>query len=168
MKFYKYKKMVDDGQFSDVHYTPKDLAHKIVNHYKPTGKVLEPCKGDDAFYSHNAFTDWCEIQQGKDFFDFEETVDWIITNPPYSIFAQFLEHSMEIAQDIVFAPIKLDKFLSSKKRHRMYIHYGFGIKELIRLPEKIERPFPQTGFQYYAIHMSKGYSGPINYIDWNK
>ena len=35
----------------DVVMTPPETAIKILNHFKPTGKILEPCRGDGAFYN---------------------------------------------------------------------------------------------------------------------
>ena len=60
--------------------TPKTLANKIVRSIKwaKGEKVLEPCRGDGAFYDalpSNVHKEWCEIRQGKDFFDFQGKVD---------------------------------------------------------------------------------------------
>jgi hypothetical protein len=55
--------------------TPKSLAIKIVQSIKwaKGESVLEPCRGDGAFFNalpQNVRKDWCEIRDGKDFFDF--------------------------------------------------------------------------------------------------
>ena len=34
----------------DVVYTPDWLADLVVRHFAPTGRVLDPCRGDGAFY----------------------------------------------------------------------------------------------------------------------
>ena len=79
----------------DVVMTPYHTAKWIVEHFEPQGKMLEPCRGEGAFYTamqeYNDDVDWCEISEGKDFFDYNGKVDWIITNPPYSIFDDFLD-----------------------------------------------------------------------------
>lgn len=50
--------------------------------------VLEPFKGEGAFY--NSFPahvrkDWTEATQGRDYTDYTETPDWVISNPPYRL-----------------------------------------------------------------------------------
>ena len=88
----------------DLVMTPESLAIDIIKHYKPTGKILDPSRGDGAFYNNfdTDNKDWCELSEGKDFFDYNETVDWIITNPPWSLMREFLDHAMKIANDIVY------------------------------------------------------------------
>jgi hypothetical protein len=55
------------------------------------GKVLEPCKGEGAFLQYYLTdADWCEIAEGKNYYDYEKKVDWIVTNPPYSDLIDFL------------------------------------------------------------------------------
>jgi hypothetical protein len=51
-------------------------------------KVLEPFKGEGAFY--DAFPeyvekDWCEITMGRDYKDYEGEFDWVISNPPFQL-----------------------------------------------------------------------------------
>ena len=82
--------------------TPLDLAIDIVNHFKPQGAILEPCKGNGNFLQFLPGADWCEINEGRDFFQWSKRVDWIITNPPWSKIRDFLNHSMCVAQHIVF------------------------------------------------------------------
>jgi hypothetical protein len=169
MKHFPRKAMCDDDRYSDVHMTPTSVAHRVVNHFNPSGRVLEPAYGGKTggYWNHKVFTDLCEIREGKDFFDFTEKVDWIFTNPPYSIIVQFLEHSLEVADNVVFAPVKLSQLLSSKKRNRMIKEAGFQIKELI-IMDTPPKPFPQTGFQYFAMYFKRGYTGDVKWTDWRK
>lgn len=87
---------------SDVVYTPSRIAKGIIDHLKPEGVCLDPCKGDGAFLDHLPGADYCELREGKDFFDYKNKVDWVIGNPPYSIFKEFLEHSFDIADNVSF------------------------------------------------------------------
>lgn len=153
--------------YSDVWMTPESFAHSVVNHFKPTGRVLEPCcgTGEGGYITHPAFTDWCEVRKDKDFFDWEDKVDWIITNPPYSIIVQMLEGSLVVADNVVFAPIKINEIMSSKKRNRMVKALGHGIKEVVII-DTPPKPFPQTGFQYWIIHWKRGHKGDITFTDW--
>ncbi len=36
----------------DIVYTPEDVAKDIVSFYKPSGKVLDPCKGEGVFLKY--------------------------------------------------------------------------------------------------------------------
>ena len=49
--------------------TPDELAKKIVTHFSPTGKLLEPACGNGSFLQYMKNADWCEIDKGIDFFD---------------------------------------------------------------------------------------------------
>lgn len=88
---------------SDIVYTPENIAAGIIQFLNPSGKCLDPCKGDGAFYNYlPEGSDYCEIREGKDFFEYNKKVDWIIGNPPYSIFEQFLQKSFSIADNVAF------------------------------------------------------------------
>ena len=88
------------GEFSNAHkdvvFTPSEVAAAMVRHFRPYGRVLDPCKGDGAFLSLLDEADYCELQEGRDFFEWSEPVDWIIGNPPYSVYSRWLEHSMKV------------------------------------------------------------------------
>ena len=104
---------------NDVVFTPDWLAEKICSMFPIGGKVLEPCKGEGAFTKYlPENTEWCEITEGRNFYDYNEKVDWIVTNPPYSDFNRFLEHSFELADNIVLlVPIaKMMKSMGTLKQ----------------------------------------------------
>lgn len=87
---------------NDVVFTPDWLAKQICGMFDIAGKVSEPCKGEGAFLKYlPTDTDWCEIADGKNYYDYNEKVDWIVTNPPYSDYNRFLEHSFALADNIV-------------------------------------------------------------------
>ena len=87
---------------NDVVFTPDWLAEKICKMFEIDGNVLEPCKGEGAFLKYlPPNTEWCEIVDGRNFYDYTKKVDWIVTNPPYSDFNRFLEHSFALADNIV-------------------------------------------------------------------
>ncbi len=132
-------------------YTPDYLAKSIVERYKPSGRILEPCKGSGVFLKYMD-AEWCEIDEGKDFFDWNEKVDWIITNPPYSKYLAFLEHSFKLADNVVFLQFINAFFM--KKRVKTMIEMGFQIKDIwyVDTPPK---PFPQTGFQVGCIYWKR-------------
>lgn len=156
------------SKISDKVYTPVDIAKYIIEHFKPEGKVLDPCRGPGVFY--NNFPDcekyYCELDEGIDFFDFNEKVDWIISNPPYSVFTKWIEHSFEIADNVVYLiPLYL---LSTSYNKLSYIaNYG-GIKELIifsNSPRK-EWGWP-IDWPICVVYFKKDYQGSteIKYIN---
>lgn len=146
-------------------YTPSYLAKQIVDHFKPEGRILEPCKGTGAFLEHLPLhTRWMEIDEGRDFLNDPPEIshyDWAMTNPPWSKFRAFLNRSMEQADNIVFLSL-LNAFFM-KARVRDMREKGFGIKEILMV-DTPPKPFAQTGFQLAATHIQRGYSGDVKIV----
>ena len=145
----------------DIVMTPVKTAIDIIQHFSPKGKILDPCRGQGAFYNNypsDCIKDYCELSEQKDFFDYEQKVDWIITNPPWSKIKEFMLHSIKICNNIVYL-ISINHY-STKARLRIIHENGFGIKEMycVKTPPS---PWPQSGFQIAAIHIQKGYVGNI-------
>ena len=117
----------------DVVQTPPPLAAEIVDAFRPTGRLLDPCRGAGAFYGalqrHSDNVDWCEVAEGRDFFQYYDPVDWIITNPPFSLFAPFLEHAMELAPNVAFLAPSVH--FQTKARLRMIAATGFAVTKLM-------------------------------------
>ena len=72
------------------HQTPEALCKELIKEVQleDGDKVLEPFKGEGAFYNNlpdNVNKDWCEIVEGKDFNDYTESIDWVVTNPPFRL-----------------------------------------------------------------------------------
>jgi hypothetical protein len=144
---------------NDCIQTPLDLALRIVRHFKPAGRILEPCKGEGNFLSVLPFADWCEIKEGKDFMSVKGHYDWIVTNPPYSKYRDFLNKSMAVADNIVF--LQLINATFYKARLRDMRQAGFGIKEIWCIDTPKE--FPQFGFQMGCVHYKWNWIGPITF-----
>lgn len=144
---------------TDKVYTPVNIAQLIISKFPLEGKVLDAFKGKGAFYDNYPETvekDWCEIDDEKDFFEYNEHVDWIITNPPYSIYDDVMEHSFEIADNIVYL-VPLSKVVSSLGRIKKIFDYG-GVPYIYIIGAgRCGFPF---GFPACAIHMKRGYDGP--------
>lgn len=151
---------------ADKVYTPYSLARQIVNHFKPYGTMLEPCKGSGSFYepmvdiSGKEYVDWCELDLGVDFLEkdfchetsYGERYDWSISNWPYSKFRAFLKKNMEVARNIVtLCPI--NHVLGLKARLRDIDEAGFFIREILRVDKPKE--WPSSGFEYAAIYLNK-------------
>ena len=144
----------------DLVMTPEYLAKDIIEHFKPSGIILDPCRGQGAFYDNfNTETkDWCELGEGKDFLTYNGKVNWIITNPPWSKMQKFLEHGMKISDNIVY--LTTINHYTTKKRIRDMRNYGFSIAEIYCVPTPT-KPWPQLGFQLGAIHTQRGHTGEI-------
>ncbi len=157
-KFGRGKGLTTGKAKNDLVYTPLPIAKKIIDLFEIEGTVLDAFKGNGAFYEQYpdwVEKDWCEIRQGRDFFDYIERVDWIITNPPYSIFDEVLKHSFEIADNVVYL-VPLSKIVSSMGRIRCILQYG-NIKSIhIISASKCGFPF---GFPCCAAYFQRGYNG---------
>ena len=145
--------------------TPEDISKLAIDLFDLEGKILDPFMGEGSFY--NQFpewleNDWCEIDRGRDFFEYNEKVDWIISNPPYSILDEVLKHSFEIADNIVYL-VPLSKVVSSMKRVRAINEYGGVPFIYILASSKCGFNF---GFPSCIIHIKKNYKGDTKiYID---
>ena len=150
-------KTTGQKNYSDVHFTRNDIAKKIVENFEITGSCLEPAKGNGVIYQYlPEGSDWCEISQGRDFFEYTGHVDWIVTNPPFSNLTDWMRKSFEISENVVFL-IPISKLFSSAPRMRLVSEYG-GIPEIFCLGTGREIGF-DIGFPFAAIHFQKGYKG---------
>lgn len=144
----------------DLVMTPEYLAKEIISHFNPSGIILDPSRGEGAFYDNfpGDNNDWCELGEGKDFLTYNKKVDWIITNPPWSKMQQFLEHGMKVSDNIVY--LTTINHYTTKKRIRDMRKYDFSIAEIYCVPTPT-KPWPQLGFQLAAVHTKKNHSGDI-------
>ena len=150
---------------NDIIMTPESLARLLIHHFNPKGKILEPCKGTGSFikamkgYGQIVSILWCEINEGRDFFDFNEKVDWVITNPPWSKIRKFLQHSMELSNNVCF--LMTINHIWTKARLKDIKSAGFGINEIYLFDTPSN--FPQMGFQVGMVHLKKNYKGDIKF-----
>lgn len=147
------------GGASDVVMTPPIVAAKLVGllPIKPGDVCLDPSMGDGAFF--NAFPqhcvkDWCEISKGRDFFACTTKCDWIITNPPYSIYDKFLGHAFSLADNVVLL-VPFSKVASSLGRIKMIMEYGGIYRVWFVGASRCGFPF---GFPCSFIWFKRGYS----------
>lgn len=145
----------------DVVYTPDFMAKEIVELFKPSGSILEPCAGDGAFLRHLPTAEWCEIEKGKDFFQWHKKVNWIIGNPPYSIFNIWLRHSFTLADDIVYL-IPLNKIFNDFGMLKDIYSYG-GIVSVYAIGRGEKVNFPM-GYAVGAVHFRRNWSGGLQVV----
>lgn len=149
----------------DVVFTPDWAARDMVDYFRPSGRILEPCAGDGAFLRHlPEGTEWCEISHGTDFYAWQERVDWIIGNPPYRQFLKWTLHSMNIADNFAYL-LPLDKPYISAKLIRKMRQWG-EVKHMRFYGGGRELDFPM-GFAVGAIHFQRNYHGgmTMSYFD---
>jgi len=143
---------------TDLVMTPSWCAQDMVAHFQPSGRVLDPCRGDGAFSSLLTDCEWCEIRDGRDFYEWTKRVDWIIGNPPYSGIPDWCRHSFKLADDIAYLIPCRSVFLGPQFIESIYRwggivamrHYGGG--------QRLGFPF---GNAIAAFHFRKQYDGPI-------
>ena len=151
---------------SDDVVTPPSLARAILEHLRPSGRLLEPCCGSrDSFLQFMPGADWCEITRGRDFFAYGGHVDWIITNPPWSKIRSFLSKAMRVADNVAF--LITINHVWTKARLRDVTCAGFHIAEIVLCPSP--REFPSSGFQLGVVLFRRGPSpGSIKFstLSW--
>ena len=146
----------------DIVYTPDLVAKEIIQWLEPKGLCLDPCSGDGAFY--NQFPndkDFCEIFEDKDFLLYNKKVDWVIGNPPYSIFEQFLQKGFEISKNVSYL-VPTNKVFQRQIIMKMINRYG-GIKSMIVYGSGNLIGF-QFGFSVGNFYFKKGYKGSTEII----
>lgn len=104
-------------------YTPNQVAIDCIAHTLPfiedTDILFEPFSGKDAFYNNfpkNNPKVWTEIDRGKDFLESDIKCDWIITNPPYSIWNNIIDKIMNssnkgfcvLVNNLTITPLRLE------------------------------------------------------------
>jgi hypothetical protein len=140
--------------------TPLPLAQALAAALQPSGIILEPTAGTGNFVrALEAYGDvrWCEIDRGRDFFDWTEPVDEIVTNPPWSLFARVLAHALSLARRRVALVATINHFWT-KHRRRLVRSAGFGIERIIEFDAPKEWQAP--GFQLGMVVLTRGFDGP--------
>lgn len=153
-----------------MHYYEFHIVKLLAYVSVPLGFIplMDPCKGPGAFFNRlPAGALWCEISHGRDFFDYQDKTDWLISNPPYSTFGPWLTHSLAIADHICYL-LPTNKIFASMAKMRQIRAFG-GIKHMRTYGSGRECGFP-FGFAVAAIYMQRGYQGPIeqSYYDEGK
>ncbi|MAO24642.1 MAG: hypothetical protein CMJ25_28170 [Phycisphaerae bacterium] len=99
--------------------------------------VLEPCRGDCAFYDNfpiNVEKEFCEINEGKDFLEYENEVDYVISNPPFvprKLFWSFNQKAMKITRKKIYWLINLSSLnVFTTKRLKEMREQGWFINSM--------------------------------------
>jgi len=113
--------------------TPIELARRCIALIPFTAGdlVLDPARGGGAFYNNYpdfVSKDWCEVDLGRNFLLYPDIVDWVVTNPPYSVLNTWLEKTSQISRKGFAYLIHLHSI--TPKRLEMINNYGFGLTGL--------------------------------------
>jgi len=81
---------MSDDEVYKLHQTPAECAKDLLTFVPLVAGdvVIEPFKGDGAFYNNfpnNVIKNWAEIKEGRDYTDLTNEYDWVITNPPFRL-----------------------------------------------------------------------------------
>jgi DNA modification methylase len=118
---------------NDVIYTPEELAKEII---KVCGLVkddlvLDPFRGKGVFYNNYpnyVKKDWCEISENRDFLKYTGKVDWIISNPPFSILKEIIPKCIEVSTKGICLILGIHNFTTH--RDKLFKDAGFNLTHI--------------------------------------
>jgi len=117
---------------NDIFITPIKLAKKHIDmiQYKEDDIWYDPFKNTGNYFNNFPTNNkvWSEILEGKDFFDFNEKVDIICSNPPYSILDNILKKSIELKPRIISLLIGMGSLTT--KRIELMNNNGYGLYKI--------------------------------------
>lgn len=149
----------------DVVFTPPWVAADMIDHFAPSGRILDPCRGTnrvffDLLAEDGADVDWCEVLEGRDFFGCFRRADWVIGNPPYSLTREWFRHSYLIADHLLYL-VPLRNVFSGYGFIREIHQFG-GIREIRTYGTGGSLGFPM-GNAVGAFHIERGYTGETRF-----
>lgn len=114
---------------NDIFITPLALAKKHIDMIStnPCDIWFDPFKNSGSYYNQFPTENkkWTEILDGEDFFKFEEKVDIICSNPPYSLIDKVLEKSIELNPRVISYLIGISNLTT--KRMELMENAGYKI-----------------------------------------
>lgn len=162
----KGKAGVNTPTANDKVMTPRPLAKQCVDiirpYFEPGQLFLEPCRGDGAFY--DILPDpkvWCEIDEGRDYLEMAGHPDWVVTNPPFSQYEEFLTKAFKEADNVAFL-VPILKVWASLKRIKKVSEYG-GIRHFHTFKGSGRKFGFNFGFPMCFIYFERGYKGPVKF-----
>ena len=111
---------------TDFYATPPWCYENLDINWLLFGKAHEPCRGDGRIQffleeEKDIPCSYSEIMEGKNFFDWQEGTDLILTNPPYSIAQEFIEHGIQHSETCIML-LRIN-YLGSISRHKWWKKY---------------------------------------------
>lgn len=152
--------LIQSEKLGDRVWTPDWAALDMIQHFGPTGRILEPFRGAGVFLKYMPSAEWCEVDEGRDFFKWTERVDWIVTNPPFSLLRDCWRHAARVSDNIVFLCV-VRNFFTSDGFMREVESYG-GFAEIRCYGPGGKLGFPM-GNLIGAIHCKRGHLGGMKW-----
>jgi len=88
---------------NDVFITPLEVAKQQIqlHNINDNDLWLDPCRNnkEGSYFNNfpqNVKKDWCEILEGKDFFEYDRDIDIICGNPPYSLMDKWIKKTLQL------------------------------------------------------------------------
>lgn len=114
---------------NDIFITPLPLAKKAIDMitFKPNDIWFDPFKNSGSYYNQfpNENKVYSEILEGKDFFEFEDNVDIICSNPPYSLLDKVITKSIDLQPKVINYLIGVGNLTA--RRIEMLEKAGYGL-----------------------------------------
>lgn len=107
-KAYTNRKKEKDRPESDFYETPYSLTWKLIelNEFDKNNTILEPSCGNYAISSqlikNNFIVEATDLKYGNNFFNLDKKYKYIITNPPFSQFDNFVLKAKDISEKFAF------------------------------------------------------------------
>ena len=119
------------GKNDNIH-TPSTVAKLMIDmcDIHQNDKVLDPSKCSGVFYDNlpsYCCKHYCEITDNKDFFECVDSCDWIIGNPPFSLWDKWIEHTMKLTHKFCYI---MNSFNLTDKRLRSIMNQGYGLTRI--------------------------------------
>ena len=116
---------------NDVFITPLGLSKRAIDMVGTTeGLWLDPFKATGSYFNQFPTSNkvYTEITEGIDFFAFDDPVDVICSNPPYSLMDRVLQHSINLKPKIINYLIGIGNLTA--KRVELMNNNGYGLTKM--------------------------------------
>ena len=154
----------------DAYDTPKSMILQLLENIEldPSKSVLDPCCANDAMgcVLSEVFKDTVKYdlfigEDNKSFFEESKRYDYIITNPPFSKWNDFVLHAKKIARKKVCFLGKID-FLTGIERYNQSVYSGLESIYIFTRKPNLAEDFYDSGMRYKC-----GIDGYAWYV-WDK
>ena len=131
-KLGKIRAIKDRDEPNDIFQTPLAVAKKMIAmaDIAETDRVIDPCRGEGVIYDNlpTCLKSWCEITEGRDFFDYDEEADIIVANPPFSLLTRWLQKSVYLSPKKMIFVIGLLNL--TVKRLKLMEEHGYFLTKM--------------------------------------
>jgi len=115
---------------NDVFITPLKLSKQAIDmiEYNKDDIWFDPFRNNGSYYNQfpeECKKEWTEILDGKDFFDFNEKVDIICSNPPYSLLDNVFKKCIKLKPRVINLLIGINNLTT--RRMEWMTEAGYGL-----------------------------------------